>query len=333
MKSSVVAAPRPGCGRVPAAVFAVAVAIVVALTGCGDSRKDKSASQVAAKVNKEELSVHQINYVLQRQQGLKPEQMDAASRQVLERLIDQELAVQKASDMKLDRDPRVQQALDAARREIVARAYLEKVGESAAKPTPEEIKKYYDEKPALFSQRRIYSLQELAIEAKPEQIPAIRHNLEAAKTFGDFVEYLKANNLRFAGNQAVRPAEQLPMGLLDTLAKMKDGQTLLIPAPQGAQVVLLAGSRMEPVDETRARPAIEQFLLNDAKRKLVEADMKSLRSAAKIEYVGKFAEPAASAPPGAAATTTPAAAPAPGAAPAASNPDAAAIGKGLSGLK
>jgi len=329
MKSSVVAAPQPGCGRVAAAVLAV----VVALTGCGDSRKDKSASQVAAKVNKEELSVHQINYVLQRQQGLKPEQMDAASRQVLERLIDQELAVQKATDMKLDRDPRVQQALDAARREIVASAYLEKVGESAAKPTPEEIKKYYDEKPALFSQRRIYSLQELAIEAKPEQIPAIRHNLEAAKTIGDFVEYLKANNLRFAGNQAVRPAEQLPMGLLDTLAKLKDGQTLLIPAPQGAQVVLLAGSRMEPVDEARARPAIEQFLLNDAKRKLVDTDMKSLRSAAKIEYVGKFAEPAASAPSGTPATTTPTAAPALSAAPAASNPDAAAIGKGLSGLK
>jgi len=61
--------------------------------------------------------------------------------------------------------------------------------------------------------------------------------------------------------------------------------------------------------------------------------MKSLRSAAKIEYVGKFAEPAASAPSGTPATTTPTAAPALSAAPAASNPDAAAIGKGLSGLK
>ena len=59
-----------------------------------------------------------------------------------------------ADDLKLDRDPRVVQQLEAVRREVLARAYVEKVGEAAAKPTPEEIKKYYDEKPALFSDRR-----------------------------------------------------------------------------------------------------------------------------------------------------------------------------------
>ena len=48
--------------------------------------------------------------------------------------------------------------------------------------------------------------------------------------------------------------------------------------------------------EEQARPAIEQFLLNERKRKLVEDDMKALRAAAKVEFVGKFAELAASAP-------------------------------------
>ena len=65
---------------------------------------------------------------------------------------------------------------------------------------------------------------------------------------------------------------------------------MLVPAANGAQVIVLAGSRPEPVDEARARPAIEQYLIADAKRKLVEADMKAMRAAAKIEYVGKFAQ-------------------------------------------
>ena len=77
---------------------------------------------------------------------------------------------------------------------------------------------------------------------------------------------------------------------------MKDGQAAMVPSPNGVQVVVLAGSRSQPVSEEQARPAIEQFLLNDRKRKLVEEDMKSLRAAAAIEYVGKFAEMAASAP-------------------------------------
>lgn len=281
------------------------VAGAVLLAGCGE-KKDKTATQTAAKVNKDEVTVHQINQVLQQQRNLRPEQADAASRQILERLIDQQLALQKADDLKIDRDPRVVQQIEAAKREILARAYLEKVGEAAPKPTPDEIKKYYDEKPALFRERRIYSIQEIAIEAKPEQVNELREQLSGAKNINEFIEYLKAKEFRFSGNQAVRAAEQLPLNSLDAFARLKDGQAILAPNANGVQVVLLAGSRSQPVSEKQARPAIEQYLLNDRKRKLVEDDMKAMRAAAKVEYMGKFAVAAASAP--AAAAATPAAA-------------------------
>ncbi len=288
----------------PRGVRMLAVLASAALmAACGGG--DKGASQTAARVNKDEVTVHQINFVLQQQRGLKPEQADAAGRQVLERLIDQQLALQKADDLKLDRDPRVVQQLEAARREILARAYAEKVGEAAPKPTPEEIRKYYDEKPALFRERRVYSIQEIAIEATPAQVPELREQLAASKNINEFVEYLKTKELRFTGNQAVRAAEQLPLNSLDTFARMKDGQALIVPTATGAQVIVLAGSRSQPVAEEQARPLIEQYLLNERKRKLVEDDVKALRAAAKLEYVGKFAEPAASAPASAAPASTP----------------------------
>ncbi len=273
---------------------AAAVAGMLLLTACGG--KDKVASQTAARVNKEEITVHQINFVLQQQRNLRPEQAEGASKQILERLIDQELAVQKADEHKLDRDPRVVQQMEAARREILARAYFEKVGDAAAKPTPEEIRKYYEDKPALFKDRRIYSIQEIAIEAKPEQLPEMREKLAAAKNINEFLEFLKGAGYRFAGNQAVRAAEQLPLNSLDAFARMKDGQAALVPAANGVQVVVLAGSRSQPVSEEQARPAIETYLLNERKRKLIEDDRKALRGAAKVEYVGKFADGAGAAP-------------------------------------
>jgi EpsD family peptidyl-prolyl cis-trans isomerase len=285
------------------------VAASALLAACGD-KKEKGASQTAAKVNKSEVTVHQINFVLQQQRNIRPEQADAASKQILERLIDQELALQKADDLKIDRDPRVVQQLEAAKREIIARAYLEKVGEAAPKPTPEEIKKYYDEKPALFKERRIYSIQEIGIEAKPEQVATLREKLAASKNINEFVEFMKANDFKIAGNQAVRAAEQLPLQSLDAFAKMTDGQAMLNQAPNGVQVVVLAGSRSQPVGEEQARPAIEQFLLNERKRKLIEDDVKAMRTAAKIEYVGKFAEGTPGAAPAAGAKPAPAAAPA-----------------------
>jgi EpsD family peptidyl-prolyl cis-trans isomerase len=320
------ASAQAGFGRV---ALAAAVVLAMLVTGCGDKKKDKAASQTAAKVNKEEITVHQINFVLQQQRGLRPEQADAASRQILERLVDQELAVQKADELKLDRDPRVVQQLEAAKREIIARAYLERIGEAAAKPTPEDIKKYFDEKPALFKERRVYSIQEIGIEARPDQIDTLRTQLQNSKSVTDFTEYLTANGFRFGGNQAVRAAEQLPLNMLDAFAKMKDGQTMLVPTPTGAQVIVLAGSKSAPVDEAAARPAIEQFLLNERKRQLVEKDTKAMREAAKIEYVGKFAEAAASAAPAPAVPTATASNPA---SPASGGLSAGDISKGM-GLK
>jgi len=277
-------------GLSPVAVLTTA-ALALMLVGCGKKEdKDKPASQTAAKVNKEEITVHQINFVLQQQRGLPPEQAASASKQVLERLIDQELAVQKAQDQKLDRDPRVVQQIEAARREIVARAYVDKIASGAPKPSPAEIKAYYDAHPALFKERRVYSLQELAIQAQPEQVEDLQAKLAAAKDVPAFIEYLKANDFKFGANQAVRAAEQLPLASVDKFAQMKDGQTTFTRTPTGAQVVILAGSRVQPVDEARAAPAVEQFLWNERKRKVIEDDVKAMRGASKIEYVGEYAK-------------------------------------------
>ena len=285
--------PRPvrrlGAMRLAAVVVAVGVAL---LAGC-NRNKDKPATQTAAKVNKEEITVHQINFLLSQQRAIPAAQAASASRQVLERLIDQELALQKASDQKIDREPRVVQQIEAARREIIARAYLEKVGEGAPKPTPAEIEAYYQAHPALFAQRRVYSLQEVNIDAPPEQVESLKKALVGSKSFVDFVAYLKANNIRFTGGEAVRAAEQLPLASVDQFGKMKDGQAIFNVRPGGAQVIHLAASRAEPVTLERAQPAIEQFLRNERKRKLIADDMAALRSAAKIEYVGDFAADAA----------------------------------------
>lgn len=336
------------------AIMAVTLGVAAALlVGCGEKKKDKAATQTAAKVNKEEITVHQINFVLSQQRAaIPPQEAASASRQVLERLIDQELTLQKAGEQKIDRDPRVVQQIENARREIISRIYLEKIGEGAPKPTPPEVTAYYEAHPALFKERRVYSLQEANIEASPEQLETLKKTLSQSKSFADFIAYLKANNIRYTGSEAVRAAEQLPLASIDQIAKMKDGQVVFSLRPGGAQVVHLAGSKSQPVTAQQAIPAIEKFLQNERKRKLIADDLQALRGSAKIEYVGDFADDAArspyKAPPApdlppltSVAPTLPAsatnAAPQVDAAPtevtAASMPSGATLDKGLKGLK
>ncbi len=321
-----VRAGRPVCrsawGRV--ALWAMAV-LCLALTGCGEKKKDKPSSQTAARVNSEDITVHQINFVLQQQRGLPPEQAASAAKAVLERLIDQELAVQKALEQKVDRDPRVAQQLDAARREIIARAYAERIGAGVSKPSPEEIKAYYDAHPALFKERRVYTLQELSIQAKPDQIDTLRAKLAGSKDVPDFINYLKANDFKFSANQAVRAAEQLPMASVDKIAQMKDGHNIFNAVPLGAQVLVLVSSRAQPVDEAQATPAIEQFLMKTGASPALAPEV-SVPDVPHITVAPPTAVPAASVPAAAQELeTVPASA--------ASGPSTATLEKGLKGIK
>lgn len=281
----------------------------VLLAACGGG-KEGGATQVAAKVNKEELSVHQINHVLQRQPGIKPEMVPAASKRILEGLIDQELAIQQAVEMKVDRDPKVVTAIEASRREIIARAYADRVAESAAKPTPEEVKAYYSGKPALFAQRRIYSLAEFAIEAPADQREALAGKLQGVKSPSDLAAALNAAGIKFASRNVTQAPENLPLPMVDKIAAMGEGQSFTVGTPAGLTLVFVTAAKPAPVTEDAARPAIEQFLLNDRKRKLVADEIKRLREVAKIEYKGQFAN----APAGAASgVEAPAVAPTPAA--------------------
>lgn len=278
---------------------------MLALAGCGEKKKDRAALTLAARVNGEEVTLNQVNLVLQ-QRNLRPEQADAASRQVLERLIDQALAVQQAERAGLDRDARVQLQLEAARRDVLARAFIDSAADAATPPSDDDIRRYYDERPALFRERHVFVLQELVIEAAPEQAAQLREMLASTTQLATFVEHLKSAGVRYTTNQVQRGAEQLPAPVLEMLQRMKEGQASVNLSPGGLQVLILSQSRPQPLDEAAARPAIERLLLAERKRQIVDERLKAMRASARIEYLGSYAPgprpaDAASAAPAAAA--------------------------------
>lgn len=315
----------------PKKLYLALLVAATLLNGCGDKNEeaaaDKPASQVAAKVNGTELTVHQVNYALQRIPNLDKDQAKPASLQVVRNLVDQELIVQKALEDKLDRDPRVVQALDSARRQILAEAYMARKLGTPSEPSEGQISEYFNSHPEIFAKRKIYRLQEVSIQAPKEKHDAIRKQLEASKTLNDFLAWLKTENLPAKTGQAVKPAEQLPLAVLPKLAQMPNGQALVANAPNGLLVLVVADSQAQPVTLEQAKPAIARALQAEARQKAARAELDTLKANAKIEYVGEFADAGKETT---AAAAQPAAAKA--AAPAAADPDADAISKGISGL-
>ena len=264
--------------------------------GCGKKEDAKPATQVVAKVNAEEITVHQINNVLARNQNITPETAAQAKRDVLDRLIDQHLARQKAIENQLDRSPGVMQAIEAAKTEILARAYLEQVAAAIPKTADWEVQKYYKENPALFAQRRVFNLEEIAFVAKNDVASALREHLSKARSLQDVADWLQSREVKFAVNRGVRAAEQIPLEILPSLHAMKEGQIQLFePAAERYQVIRIVAYKVEPMDEATAAPRIQQFLWNRRTSEVIAKEIKKIKEQAKIEYVGEFAQSAGSA--------------------------------------
>lgn len=307
-------------------------ATLVACGGAGDAKK--SDTQVVAKVNGDEISVHQVNLQLGRLGKVDEAQSKAASQQIVTKLVDQQLLKQKAMEEKLDRDPRVLQIIEASKSEILAQAYLEKVSSKAKKPSSADIDKFYGEHPELFEKRRVFRLQELVVQAAPEKFAEIEAGVKDIKDINAVATWLKAHDIQFTANSNVRTAEQLPGNLLNILQPLKDGEMFLVKSERAMNVVHLAASQSQPVARDKATPIIEQYFVNLNRTNLIKDEVKALKDKAKIEYVGAFAEMAqAKAATATAAPATTAAEPAkPAPAAEASTKSTSAIDKGLSGL-
>lgn len=265
--------------------------IAALVSGCGD-KKDAAAGgqQLAAKVNGTELTIGQVNYALQRIPNLDPDQTKAASLKVVRNLVEQEVVAQKALADKLDSDPAVVQALDAARRQVLVEAYMERKLATIAEPTDAEVADYFNTHPELFAERKIYRLQEIAIKAPQDKHETIRKQLEGSKNLNEFLAWLKAENLPVKPAQGVKAAEQLPLDILPKLAQMQVGQTMVADAPDGLLVIVMAGAQAQPVTLEQAKPAIARVLKAMARQKAAKAEVDALKGAAKIEYLGEFAE-------------------------------------------
>ena len=295
--------PASRCRAACCSVFAC----LALIAGCG--QKDSTGpTQVVAKVSGEEITELQVNQALERQPGVTSDQIEPLSRKVVASLVEQEIVLRKARDLKLDRDQRVVQSVEALKREVIVRAYLDRIAEGASKPSAKEVQAYFDATPALFKQRRIYTFQELSVQATDAQKAEIEAQLTTLKSPAELEAYFKAKQIAVRSERTTAPAESVPLPMLQRVSTLKVGQGLIVPANGGLRIMLLVAAQDSPVTEDRARPAITTFLHNQRKRQAVEKELASLRSGSPVEYFGKYADLAASAP-----VSQPAASAAPGA--------------------
>jgi peptidyl-prolyl cis-trans isomerase C len=298
---------------------ALIIAAAAALAACGGKATASKPGQALASVNGVEITVLQLNEELQRA-GVGPAQQEAASKQLLQALIDRQLLQSAAASEKLDREPNVMQAIERAKALIVAQQYMQRRIGTPPRPSRAEVEDYFQKNTQFFAHRKQFSLQELVI-ASTDLTPQLKAAAQAAKSLDEVAAWLQEHKVKFGRTEVTRSTTDLSAEMSSRLLGMQKGQLFFVKEGERSLLISIADVREAPVTLDVAAQQIEQFLMNKRSKERAAAEMARLRAGARIEYLNKSMALDA--------RTAPAA----GAAPAASGAAKDALDRGVAGLK
>lgn len=265
--------------------LAMAIVATLGLVACdkgGDSHAKSGQSIV--RVNDTEITVHQVNAVLQTTKVESDKKLQT-SQKIVSGLIDQALLVEAAKEMKLDRNPNVMTAIEAAKKKILAQAYIQNKVANLAQPTETEVQQYLKENPNVFENRKIYAMDELVFSVKPEQFKSLEALSDEAKTLDEVISWLDQHKVVFNRKKAIHTAERLPKKLLDKMSALSKGELIFINSPEKIVVGQLIDTRKQPVTLEQSKPLIEMALTNQKRQKAAKRELERLKKQAKIEFL------------------------------------------------
>ena len=255
---------------------------ILVLAGCGQ-QEAKSATQVAAIVNGNEITVHQLNAALQSVNPLPASDKNTVQKQALEHLIEQRLLSDKAVAEKLDRDPQVMMEMENARLDVLAKAWINKTLSQQIKPDNRAAVNYYNSRPELFAERKIFRLHNVSFAKQPGLASHLQSEIDSGKSIADIVAWSNGKKISANVESATVGAEALPMGALKKISVLNEGELFLLDGKNFVTIVQVVASQHAPVSEEVALPQIQGVLIAEQRNELMGKLISQLKSEAKIE--------------------------------------------------
>jgi EpsD family peptidyl-prolyl cis-trans isomerase len=207
---------------------------------------------------------------------------------VLDGLVKRSLFAQQAIAEKLDQDPAVFAAIESSKNQILAQAYATKLAGNVHKPSSDEVTSYYNANAELFSQRAIYTVQEITVAGTADQLQAAAEQYKKIKSFNDMVEWLNRNETPYTLSATVKGSEEIPADFLKTLITLELGQVVKITTTSGLSILQLTEKRSDPKNLEQSMLAIERFLQNQGLAQQLSTAVKTIEKRMGVIYTPPY---------------------------------------------
>lgn len=257
------------------------ICLVSILTACQSKTADNANSQVVAKVNDDEITIHLLNSELKRVNASQSVTQDI-QKKILGSLIDRQLLVQEAVKLNLDRTPEVVQLLDSAKAQIYAQAYLTSKLSTLTAPSQEEIQQFMAEHPAVFRDRKLFSTTDVIFSNDGSKV-----NYDALQTQVSNNEALKLwlnqHEIKFETAEEQLPTEALPPRALSVASNIKLGDLLFMHDENRIVVREVTRVMAYPMPPEQAVAMASKALSTRKQQQWLLSEIQRLKKMAKIE--------------------------------------------------
>ncbi|WP_294393208.1 peptidyl-prolyl cis-trans isomerase [uncultured Sphingomonas sp.] len=262
---------------------------MLALAGCnrGGSAPE---GQVAATVNGQEVTLQEVNTEIQSANLPAGSDKKAAQRLALQRVIDRKLLITQAEDKGVDKTPDYLAQKRRAEEMMLAQAYARQQLSAVPVPSDTEINKFMANRPSAFAQREQLSLDQIRF-APPQDLKALQaldndHSLDAVAA------HLTQLGIRFQRAPTGLDTGAVPPEMMTAISKLPAGEPFVVPSQGLITVNVITGRKPVTIDASQSRSAAVQAWRQQKFSDLLQQQLTSLRSSAKITYQEGLAPPA-----------------------------------------
>lgn len=259
--------------------------LVGSLIGCQSKEPDVAATQIVAKVNGDEITVHQLNTEMQRLR-VPVSNSQVVAKKLLTNLIDRQLLMQEAIKLNLDRSPEVMQLVETARAQIYAQAYLARKVSSLQPATEQEVKQFITEHPEMFNHRKLLATTDIFFDNDPtkidyDKLQASVNNVEELKL------WLNSHQIKFDTAEENIPSEALPQQALSLMSQIKVGDLLFMRDDIKIVARSINGITEMPLEVVQSNEMAIKIVNEHKRQQFILNELKRLKKLARINVSDK----------------------------------------------
>ena len=261
----------------------LAIGLVMMVSACNK----KAEGQTVAIVNGEEITAAELNAELAGARVPEGVSKDQARARILQSMVDRRIVAQQAKKDGIDKSPDFLNRQRRMNEELLINMYASRQIDTAQLPSAQEVQRYELGRPEMFSKREQWNLEQLRFRAPTNA--AVRKQLADAMSMEAVVKALTDAGIEFTRQKNRLDTAVIPHDLYGRLATSKPGEPFIIPVGDLMVASVVTSREPAPLAGEQARPVAVAAIRREQAAKLMQARLKALRQAAKVEYKEGYA--------------------------------------------